>query len=691
MKRLKIFVCVAFVAVTAAFALLNSKGVTGQSGGTALSAPTGVIASDSRYSNKVTIWWDTIRGATSYRIFRNTTNNSATAIDVGTTVSNFFQDNGAAPGQTAFYWIRAENSSTVSEVSVPDQGMRAISVGPPPPPGFPLNPPPSAPAGNPTTATKIYLGKTLFWDEQLSSTRTVACGTCHHASSGGTDPRSAIAAGTTSFNPGLNGILEPAADSDDVRGSLGIPSTNPDGTYVNIPNYGLNPQVTGRKTGSHINAAYSPTLFWDGRATPQFRDPITNNIILNAGAALESQALGPPLSSAEMAHAGRDWNDVAARMVGSKPLALSPSIPVALNTWIGGRNYSDLFLEAFGTAEVTPARIAMAIAAYQRALYSDQAPIDLDVAGITPLTPAAARGRGIFNNPANSCTVCHTGPLFTDNTFRNIGVRPVVEDTGRFQVTGNDQHLGQFRVPDLRNVELRGSYFHNGRFSTLMEVVDFYNRGGDFIDEPTFAVQFIHQLNLTAPQRNDLVAFLRSLTDPRLVTEAPPFDRPMLFTESAFVPTLTGTGINGSGGLLPRIKILSPPLVGNPNFTVSMSNALGNAQATLIISGVQPGNTPGLVRNELKRLTVNTANTGAGNGWSSLSFTFTLPRKLRGTTFYARWYVQDASAPGGYAVSQIAVISAFSTSASVSRSEKSDEIQEPVIELIDTDRKKTLR
>ena len=688
MKRLKVLVCTAFIAGFGGFTLLNSKAVTGQG---VLSAPTGVIASDSKYNNKVTIWWDTIRGATSYRIFRNATNNPATATDVGTTVSNFFQDQTAVPGQTSFYWVRAENSSTVSELSNPDQGMRTIAPGGQPPPGFPLNPPPPGPAGNPTTATKIYLGKALFWDEQMSSTRTVACGTCHHASTGGTDPRSAFVSGNTVLNPGLNGILETAPGSDDVRGSLGVPSTNPDGSYVSIPTYGIDPQVTGRKTVSHINAAYSPVLFWDGRATAQFRDPITNLIVLNGAAALESQAAGPPVSSAEMAHAGRDWNDVAARMAGSKPLALSPSIPTALNTWIGGRTYADLFLEAFGTAEVTPARIAMAIAAYQRALYTDQAPIDLDAAGITPLTPAAARGRGIFNNPANSCTVCHTGPLFTDNTFRNIGVRPVIEDTGRFQVTGNEQHLGQFRVPDLRNVELRGSYFHNGRFSTLMEVVDFYDRGGDFIDEPTFAVQFIHQLNLTLPQKNDLVAFLRSLTDPRLVTEAPPFDRPMLFTESAFVPTLTGTGISGSGGFVPQIKILSPPLVGNPNFTVSVSNALGNAPATLIIAGVAPGNTPGPVRVELKRLTVNTANTGAGNGWSSRSFTFTLPRKLRGTTFYARWYVQDPSAPGGYAVSQIAVINAFSTSASGSRSEKSDELQVPVIEVIDTERKINLR
>ncbi|MGB2752127.1 MAG: cytochrome c peroxidase [Pyrinomonadaceae bacterium] len=682
MKRLKIFVCVAFVAVAGAFVLVNSEAVTGQDGSSALSAPTGVNASDSKYNSKVTIWWDTIRGATSYRLFRNVTNNPATATDIGTTVSNFFQDGSIPAGQTAFYWVRAENSSTVSDMSVSDQGTRTNTPSGPAPQ---LNPPPPAPVGNETTATKIYLGKALFWDEQMSSTRTVSCGTCHHSNNGGTDPRSVA---STTINPGADAIL---GTPDDVRGSAGVPFTNPDGSYTSVPNYGLNAQVTGRKSVSHINSAYPPILFWDGRATGQFIDPLTNNVLLPNGAALESQAAGPPVSSSEMAHTGRDWSDVAARMAVSKPLALSPSIPTALNTWINGRTYSDLFLEAFGTAEVTPARISMAIAAYERALYTDQAPIDLDGAGIANISAAAARGRGIFNGPAG-CNVCHAGPLFSDNSFRNIGVRPANEDTGRFQATGNNQNIGEFRVPDLRNVSLRGSFFHNGQFTTLAQVVAFYNRGGDFRNAPNFQQALIRPLGLNGGQQNDLVAFLQSLTDPRLVTESAPFDRPMLFTESAFVPTLTGSGIAGSGGFVPEMKIFSPPIVGNTNFTVSMSNALGNAQATLVIAGVQPGNTPGPVRNELKRLTVNTANTGAGNGWSSVSFTFSLPRKLRGMTFYARWYVQDPSAPGGYAVSQVAVINAFNTSASGSLTSKGDELQEAVIEVIDTDRKiKNLR
>src|SRR5205085_4769451 len=125
------------------------------------------------------------------------------------------------------------------------------------------------------------------------------------------------------------------------------------------------------------------------------------------GAALESQVLGPPVSSTEMAHAGRDWNQVAARIAESKPLALASNVPIALQTWLSGRSYNDLFNEAFGTPDVTPSRIALAIATYERTLYTDQAPVDLANAGLTPLTNQENNGRNIFVQV--QCAVCHAG------------------------------------------------------------------------------------------------------------------------------------------------------------------------------------------------------------------------------------------------------------------------------------------
>lgn len=646
MKNIKLAVIGVFTAVLVIFKLAGSDAAAGQAGGTQLAAPTGVTATDNLYNNKVGIYWDAVRGANLYRIFRNPVNDSATATAVGSTPSNSFFDLGGAPNQTFFYWVKAENGTLVSAFSSVDTGVRTGTPqqGPVPPLG-----PPPVPQGNDVTATKVYLGKALFWDEQMSSTRTVSCGTCHHAGNGGTDPRS-TSASVPSFNPGPDSVF---GTQDDVRGSAGVPANNLDGTYLFASPYGFSDQVTGRKSVSHMNAGYAPLLFWDGRASGTFRDPLTNNIVINAGAALESQVLGPPLSSAEMAHTGRDWNDVAARVAGSKPLALSPSVPSALKAWINDRTYPQLFEEAFGTGDVTPARIAMAIATFERTLFTDQTPLDMANAGITPLTAQENRGRNIFN--ASSCNVCHAGNLLTDQSFRYIGVRPQNDDTGRFQVTGNNNDRGSFRVPSLRNVEKRGSFFHNGQFTTLEQVVAFYNRGGDF-NAPNKPNGLIRPLGLAPPQQADLVAFLkRPLTDIRVAAESGPFDRPTLYMESTRVPQITGTGRSGSGGIAPEIRAISPPLLGNPNFTVSLSRALGNAEALLFVDVVDPGvGTTLPTARPFARVSTTTQNTGAGNGWASVSLSIPDKAYMNGKVLYARWYVTDPAAASGFSVTPAA-------------------------------------
>lgn len=666
MRSLKFGVIFVFVVTAVGFWLLRSNPVTGQAGGTSLAAPTGVAATDNQYNNKVGVQWDTIRGATSYRIFRNTTDTPTGATDLGTTLANFFFDGSATAGQTFFYFVRAENGTTQSALSASDQGTRSAGTqqGPVPP----LQPPPPAPVENPMTATKAYLGKVLFWEEQMSSTRTVSCGTCHILGAGGSDSRIAL---TTSSNPGPDAIL---GNADDITGSAGVPLTNLDGTYLNHTTYRLGDQVTGRKSVSAINAVYFPILFWDGRAPSTFRDPVTNNVLINAGGALESQAAGPPTSDVEMAHSGRNWTDVAARISTSKPLALSPSMPNALSTWINGRTYPELFQEAFGTPDVTPSRILLAIGTYERTLFSDQTPFDLDVAGITQLNAAANRGRGIFGGPAG-CNVCHAGNLFAEtninnqvNMFRDIGVRPSNEDTGRFQVTGLAQDVGEFRVPSLRNVGLRRTFFHNGRFTSLNQVVAFYNRGGDFPNNPNVPNNLIRPLGLGPGQQNDLVAFLQSLTDPRVAAETGQFTRPTLYMESNRVPQLTGTGRAGSGGTTPAIRAISPPLAGNPNFTVSVNSAMGNANAVLVIDSVDPGvGTTIPATGSFARMTTTTQNTGAGNGWASLTMPIPTTANVVGQTFFARWYIQDAGAANGFSVSQAVRFTVFGEATAVNR------------------------
>ncbi len=640
MIYVKLSVIAVFVCLLAGRLLIEPGATSGQS--LVLDAPTGLSASDGVYNNKVGLHWDAIRGAAVYRVFRSTSNEISGAVEIGTTSANTFFDIGVTSGIPLFYWVRAENGAVESAFSDSDQGLRAVAVNPGP--VAPLEPPPAPPA-NPITAAKTYLGKALFWDEQLSSTGTVACGTCHHAGSGGVDPRS-TSPSTPSVNAGPDQVM---GTPDDIRGSAGVAMTNADGTYIASPVTAFAEQVTARKSVSHVNSGYPNLLFWDGRASGLFRDPLSNAVVINIGGALENQALEPPLSSVEMAHIGRTITDLAARVADSRPLELSPTLPNALRRWIDGRSYPELFAEAFGSPEVTPSRIAMAIATYQRTQFSDRAPIDLANGGIAPLTDQEQRGRNVFN--ASSCNVCHGGSLFSDNSFRYIGVRPQGEDLGRFNVTGNNGDRGSFRVPSLRNVGLRNSFFHNGQFTSLEQVVAFYNRGGDF-NAPNKPQGLIRPLGLNANQQADLVAFLRRpLTDMRVATETERFDRPVLYMESSRVPRVTGTGRAGSGGVIPSIKAISPPLVGNSQFVVSVSGTLGNSTATLVVDSVDPGVGPSVpASGDLARVTTTTQNSGAGNGWASVAIEIPDSIAVVGRTFFARWHVSDPEAASGFSV-----------------------------------------
>lgn len=425
MNRPKLLAILIF-ALFAVFARFAPTPVVNSQTGGPLDPPTGVTASNGSYTTKIGINWDPMRGATSYRIFRNSTNDSSSATEIGATEAPYFFDTTAAQNIQLFYWVKAENSTTVSELSSVSTGLRAN--GTPNGPVPPLEPPP-APAGNPVTATKVALGEVLFWDEQLSSTRTVSCGTCHINSAGGSDPRSVIT-DLASTHPGADGVY---GTSDDVTGSPGVPLSDASGNYQWSLSKGLQNQVTPRRSMPVINSAYSPLLFWDGRASGTFLDPITNETVLGNGAALESQAVVPPVSDVEMAHTGRDWSAIALQMQSAKPLALSPNVPTPLTTWIGGRSYPELFQEAFGTSEVTPSRIAMAIATYERILFSDRTPFDLFVSGNNQLTQAEIRGRQVWNT--TTCNLCHGGPTQTNDAFIYTGVRPPNDDLGRFEVT----------------------------------------------------------------------------------------------------------------------------------------------------------------------------------------------------------------------------------------------------------------
>ncbi len=514
--------------------------------------------------------------------------------------------------------------------------------------------PPVDPPGNASTPEKVKLGKILYWDEQLSATKTVACASCHILSSGGVDPRSSVS-NPLSTNAGFDGIMNTA---DDITGSMGVPESGADGNYIYNPLHGYNSRVTGRRAPSSINAGYAPELFFDGRAGGQFYDPITNDLVLISGAALESQVLAPPTNPVEMGHNSRNWNDVVNSVKTSTPLALSPLVSEQMSQWINSQNYFQLFKKAFGTNEITAPKIAMAIAAYERSLYSNQAPIDFMIANQDPsfLTLQERVGFQLFQS--QGCNTCHSSALFSNTEFQNIGVSPNAEDSGRFAVTGIEADRGKFKTTSLRNLQYRTSFMHNGRFSTLEEVVDFYDRGGDYAN-PNLDTR-IQPLFLSVTQKESLVAFLgRPLTDPRVTNETGPFAHPSLYAGSSREPQITGVGVAGTSAKIPQVTAIEPPLLGNQNFTVAVENALSDANSFFVVDLADPGTTalPAIGLNYATKQLSNTAD-----GHASLSIALPSDTAMIGSTLYARWYVEDAVAPNGYAISPLIEFTLFAAS-----------------------------
>jgi len=167
--------------------------------------------------------------------------------------------------------------------------------------------------------------------------------------------------------------------------------------------------------------------------------------------------------------------------------------------------YRALFREAFG-GPPTKQRVAQALDVYVRTLTTPNSPFDRYAAGDkTVLTDAQKRGLALFVGKAE-CTLCHRGPNFADDQFHSLGVGG--DDTGRFKVTGVEADRNAFKTPTLRNVGLTAPYMHDGSLSTLREVINFYDAGGG--QEPKSVL--LRKLYLSNREKNDLVAFLESLT-----------------------------------------------------------------------------------------------------------------------------------------------------------------------------------
>jgi cytochrome c peroxidase len=390
-------------------------------------------------------------------------------------------------------------------------------------------PPVPVPPENPITEPKRVLGKILFWDEQLSSDGTVACGTCHRPAAGGADPRAAR-------HPGVD-----KGTIDDVMGSPGVVSLDREGRPQAHPLFGLNPQVTPRTSPSNFGGLWAEELFWDGRAGTKFVDPLTGEVAIARGGALENQALASLMNATEMAKSGRTWADLVADVERAKPLALATDWPPDTAAAIERHpTYPALFAAAFGDAAITPVRIAFALATYQRTLVADETPFDRFTAGdTTALTNRALYGWRAFQS--FHCAACHTPPLFTNNEFFHIGLRRADFDRGRELVTGDPEDAGEMKVPSLRNAALKRRFMHTGEFTSLGAAIRFYINTLPMPERDGIPGAGLYTFNMSNIDEADLAEFIgTALVDPRVRDERFPFDRPVLASERRAAQALAG-------------------------------------------------------------------------------------------------------------------------------------------------------
>jgi len=353
-------------------------------------------------------------------------------------------------------------------------------------------------------STMARLGEQIFRDESLSASGRMSCETCHQPATGHASLQDAPA---EFGGAGLN-----------LQGGRNVPGIR----YLRF------------NSAFHFDDEGTPTggFFWDGRA-----------------ASLEAQAGGPFLNPVEMAMPSK-----AAVVEHLRRAAYAADFAAVFGS------------DVFGDVERAYAGITIALAQYQRedeefAAFSSK--YDAFLAGRAQLTEQEARGLALFEDETKgNCAACHPSrpvdgqpPLFTDFTYDALGVPrnpelkqnddPAFFDLGLCAredgvLASREDLCGLFKVPSLRNVALRKRYFHNGRFASLRDVVDFYvtrdteparwypTLGGEVMKFDDLPARYHGNVNtseppydrrpgdppaLTPAEIDDVVAFLRTLSD----------------------------------------------------------------------------------------------------------------------------------------------------------------------------------
>ena len=336
----------------------------------------------------------------------------------------------------------------------------------------PALPIPEVPVDNPMSDAKVELGQLLFYDERLSANGTMSCATCH---------------------------IQALAFTDGKARSIGATG-----------------QVHPRSAMSLVNVAYASRLTWANKLLDK----------------LEDQALTPLFGDnpIEMGMAGRE-----------------PAIAELLRS---DDRYKTLLPKVF-PLDRDPYSVVNAvrsIAAFTRTIVSNNSAYDRFLAGDeTALNEDASRGMELFFSERLECFHCHGGFNFTDSTthanaridrvgFHNTGLYNIdgegaypADNTGLYDMTGARRDMGRFKAPTLRNIAVTAPYMHDGSAATLEEVIEHYARGGRLIAEGPYAgdgrrnpfkSEFIRGFVLSDIERDELIAFLNSLTDATLLTDS---------------------------------------------------------------------------------------------------------------------------------------------------------------------------
>lgn len=247
---------------------------------------------------------------------------------------------------------------------------------------------------------------------------------------------------------------------------------------------GITGAVGNRNAMALINLGWERFFFWDGRS-----------------ATLEDQALHPVINPIEM---NDSWPNVIAELQADK-------------------TYREMFYHAFGTPGIDSIRAAKAMAQFMRTLISGNSKFDRVLRGQESFTSSEANGYDLFmrdrdvnNNISGAdCFHCHGPILMAKQVFANNGLDATFADPGLAGITNDPNDLGRFKAPTLRNIELTAPYMHDGRFTTLDQVVNHYSSG--LVNSPTIdpLMKSVDDggVGLNPQERIDLKNFLLTLTD----------------------------------------------------------------------------------------------------------------------------------------------------------------------------------